>query len=91
MDDKFHGDKGVYHWFDGDEYEGGWKDGERHGVGIFRSADGTVEYSIYDMGSTIGEGVVWSADRKAANKTLDGKKKDGRLCVYVCTAHSYGG
>ena len=76
VDDEFHGDKGVYHWFDGDEYEGGWKDGERHGVGIFRSADGTVEYSIYDMGSTIGEGVVWSADRKAANKTLDGKKKD---------------
>jgi len=76
VDDQFHGDKGVYHWFDGDEYEGGWKDGERHGVGIFRSADGTVEYSIYDMGSTIGEGVVWSADRNVANKTLDGKKKD---------------
>ena len=75
VDDEFHGDKGVYHWFDGDEYEGGWKDGERHGVGIFRSADGTVEYSIYEMGFPKGEGVVWSADRKAANKTMDGKKK----------------
>ncbi len=62
INDKFHGDKGVYHWHNGDEYEGGWKDGERHGVGIFRSADGTVEYSTYEMGETNGEGVTWSVD-----------------------------
>jgi hypothetical protein len=74
VDDKFHGDKGVYHWFDGDEYEGGWKDGERHGVGIFRKADGTVEYSMYDTGVVKGEAVVWSADRKTAHKKADGKK-----------------
>ncbi len=75
IDDKFHGEKGVYHWLDGDEYEGGWKDGERHGVGIFRSADGTVEYSTYEMGVTKGEGVTWSVDRKTAHKTK-GKEKN---------------
>ena len=74
VDDKFYCDKGIYHWFDGDEYEGGWKDGERQGVGVFRSADGTVEYSIYEMGATKGGGLVWSADRKTAHKTVDGEK-----------------
>jgi hypothetical protein len=76
VDDKFHGDRGVYHWNDGDEYDGGWKDGERNGVGIFRASDGTVEYSMYEMGNVKGEGVGWSADRKTAHKFLDGKKKD---------------
>ncbi len=80
VDDKFQGDKGVYHWFDGDEYEGGWKDGERHGVGIFRSADGTVEYSMYEMGVPEGEGVVWSADRKSAFKTV-GLKKGSEISI----------
>lgn len=79
LNDKFHGDKGVYHWNDGDEYEGSWKDGERHGAGIFRSADGTVDYSTYEMGSHVGEGVTWSPDRKTAHKTLDGKKKSEML------------
>jgi hypothetical protein len=76
VDDKFHGDKGIYHWSDDDEYEGGWKDGERHGVGVFRSADGTVEYSRFDMGTVKGEGVGWTADRKTAHKYVDAKKKD---------------
>ena len=80
VDDKFHGDKGVYHWFDGDEYEGGWKDGERHGVGIFRSADGTAEYSTYDAGVVTGEGLVWSADRKSASKTV-GLKKGSEISI----------
>jgi hypothetical protein len=29
---------------------------------------------MYDAGAAKGEGVAWSADRKAAHKTADGKK-----------------
>ncbi|KAL7548590.1 hypothetical protein ACHAWF_011870, partial [Thalassiosira exigua] len=76
VDDKYHGDKGIYRWSDGDEYEGPWKDGERHGIGVFRSADGTVDYSRYENGSHVGEGVAWSPDRKEAHKTVDGDKKN---------------
>jgi len=75
-DDKFHGDEGRYHWFDGDEYSGGWKDGERHGIGQFFSATGAVEYSMYDNGNAVGEGVTWTADRKSAYKMLDGERKN---------------
>ena len=75
VSDKFEGDKGIYHWADGDEYEGSWKDGERHGVGIFRSADGTVEYSSYENGAAKGDGVSFAPDRKSANKIVDGEKK----------------
>jgi hypothetical protein len=75
VDDKFHGAKGVYHWSDGDEYEGEWKDGERYGIGVFRSADGAVMYSMFDAGIAKGEGVAWSTDRKIAHKTEDGVKK----------------
>ena len=73
-DDKFHGDEGRYHWFDGDEYSGGWKDGERHGIGQFFSATGAVEYSMYDNGNAVGEGVTWTANRTTAHKMIDGKK-----------------
>jgi len=73
--DKFSGEKGVYTWPDGDEHEGAWKDGERHGKGIFRKADGTVEYSMYEAGVAVGDGVAWSADRTTAHKMLDGEAK----------------
>ena len=73
-DDKFHGDEGIYHWFDDDEYSGGWKDGERHGIGSFRKSDGSVEYSMYDNGNAVGEGVTWTANRTTAHKMIDGKK-----------------
>ncbi|EED96197.1 predicted protein, partial [Thalassiosira pseudonana CCMP1335] len=49
VSDAYSGD-GKYKWFDGDEYEGQWKDGERHGLGIFRLADGGAEYSMYEKG-----------------------------------------
>jgi len=75
VDDKYQGKHGIYRWFDGDEYEGPWKDGERVGLGIFRHADGTVEYSMYEKGSHVGDGVSWSADRKTAHKMVDGEKK----------------
>ena len=75
VDDKFHGDNGVYKWFDGDKYVGSWKDGERHGIGSFAKADGSVEYSIYEEGIVKGQGISWSSDRKAAHKMLDGEKQ----------------
>ena len=72
IDNKFHGDGGIYCWAEGDEYEGTWNDGDRNGVGIFRSTDGTVTYSLHDMGVAIGEGLRWSADRMTVHKTVDG-------------------
>merc|ERR1711865_374118 len=44
VDGKFECDQGVYHWADGDEYEGSWKAGERDGKGRFQNTDGSVEY-----------------------------------------------
>jgi hypothetical protein len=74
VNDKFHGDSGVYHWFDGDEYKGSFKDGERHGVGIFRTTDGVMIYSIYDAGAAKGSGVGFSVSRETAFETVDGIK-----------------
>lgn len=54
LNDKFHGERGVYRWSDGDEYVGPWRDGERHGGGIFRSADGAVMYAAFDGGEVVG-------------------------------------
>ena len=75
VDDKFDGDGSVYHWFDGDEYDGQWKDGMRQGVGVFRYADGSLEYSMYEKDVAKGGGVWLSADRKTAQKMLNGVKK----------------
>merc|ERR1719253_1423215 len=75
LDDKFHGDKGVYRWTNGDQYEGSWKEGERHGKACFTNADGSVEFSMYDNGDPKGEGLLWSPDRATAHKMLNGKKQ----------------
>eukprot|EP00970_Alexandrium_tamarense_P019159 scaffold13659_cov193-Alexandrium_tamarense.AAC.2 len=74
VSDAYSGD-GKYKWFDGDEYEGQWKDGERHGLGIFRLADGGAEYSMYEKGVATGEGVAWNPDRSSAHRLIDGEKK----------------
>ena len=74
VDDKFHGDNGIYHWFDGEEYQGSWKAGERHGVGIFRAADGCVDYSMYEYGNHNGEGVKFSSGRDTAIILVDGEE-----------------
>lgn len=75
VNDAFHGDKGVYHWPDGEQYEGAWSEGERHGIGTFRASDGTEVYSKYDKGVAKGDGIWWSADRKSAFTLVDGEKK----------------
>jgi len=75
--DKYHGDKGVFTFSNGDEHEGEWKGGEPHGKGTFRLADGSVEYNMYEAGEKVGDGVMWSADRKTAQKMVDGETKGG--------------
>ena len=74
FNNKFHGDRGIYHWEDGDEYLGGWKDGERHGVGSFKNADGSIEFSMYESDKAVGNGVRLSADRKLAHALVDGEQ-----------------
>jgi len=85
VDDTYDCDRGVYHWADGEEYDGGWKAGERHGKGCFENADGTVEYSNFENGEPTGEGVTFSADHETAYTLLDGKKK---LVILVEEAES---
>ena len=75
VDDKFSCDKGVYSWQDGDLYDGPWKGGERSGIGIFKSADGSVEYAVYDEGNTVGDGLLFSADRETIHLQKDGKNR----------------
>ena len=60
--------KGIFTWSDGDQHEGEWKDGERHGKGIFCNSDWSVEYSMYEAGRRVRTGVRWSADQKTAKK-----------------------
>ena len=62
-------------------------DRDRQGIGIYRMADGTENYSIYKKGEAKGGGVEWSADRKTTLKCVDGIKttdvpiKDAKLLV----------
>ena len=74
LNDKYHGNDGVYKWADGDEYVGQWKNGERNGLGIYRNSTGATSYSMYADGSATGEGVEWSSDRKNAYQLMDGEK-----------------
>lgn len=73
VNDKYEG-YGKYTWEDSDVYEGEWKDGERNGKGTFRSGEGIVEYSMYDNGKPVGEGVSWDPDRKKAFRLKDGDR-----------------
>eukprot|EP00574_Skeletonema_japonicum_P005950 CAMPEP_0201715396 /NCGR_PEP_ID=MMETSP0593-20130828/1595_1 /ASSEMBLY_ACC=CAM_ASM_000672 /TAXON_ID=267983 /ORGANISM="Skeletonema japonicum, Strain CCMP2506" /LENGTH=618 /DNA_ID=CAMNT_0048204893 /DNA_START=1 /DNA_END=1854 /DNA_ORIENTATION=+ len=73
LNNKYHGEKGTYKWADGDEFHGLWRNGERHGFGIFTKAEGDVSYAIYDKGETKGEGIQWNADRSSANKMENGE------------------
>eukprot|EP00581_Thalassiosira_minuscula_P001860 CAMPEP_0183746698 /NCGR_PEP_ID=MMETSP0737-20130205/66892_1 /TAXON_ID=385413 /ORGANISM="Thalassiosira miniscula, Strain CCMP1093" /LENGTH=485 /DNA_ID=CAMNT_0025982401 /DNA_START=130 /DNA_END=1584 /DNA_ORIENTATION=- len=77
---KFHGDSGLYRWYDGDEQEGSWAEGERHGVSTFRGADGVVEINTYERGKVKGEGVTWNADRTVAHRMVDGKRA-GKISI----------
>lgn len=73
LDDKYHG-KGLYRWSDGDEYLGEWKDGERHGIGSFKNAaDGSIEYSMYEGGSAVGDGIRLMRGRKLAHSLVNGQ------------------
>ena len=74
FNDKYDGDNGIYKWSDGDEYVGQWKVGERHGIGMFRTADGSVEYSMYEHDVPVGEGVAWSSDMQTAYRLIGGEK-----------------
>jgi hypothetical protein len=73
VNNKYEGDKCIYHWSNGNEsYTGGFKDGVLHGVGIFHfKADGCVAYVTSEMGLIV-DSVNWSAHgKKTYGATLD--------------------
>lgn len=39
MNGKVNG-KGVYNWVNGDNYDGEWKDGQKHGYGVWKNTEG---------------------------------------------------
>jgi hypothetical protein len=50
----------VYTWYDGDLYTGPWKEGRRHGHGVFVFSDGRLYDGEYNMGQREGQGMfVW--------------------------------
>jgi len=57
-------------------YEGPWAEGERSGTGVFTMASGDVEITKFDKGKSVGDGIVWNADRSVAHKLVDGDKKN---------------
>jgi len=79
LSNKYHGEKGIYSWADGDQFEGQWRDGERFGMGIYSKADGSVSYSMYDNGQAKGEGIQWNADRSSGFRTVDGEEAEELL------------
>ena len=47
-----------YTWADGDAYEGEWKDGKRHGQGIYTHKSGKREKRVYENSKQISSKVI---------------------------------
>jgi hypothetical protein len=43
----------MFYWKDGRVYEGLWKDGKQHGIGVFTSKDGQVRKGEWQFGKKI--------------------------------------
>lgn len=54
----------------GNQYHGQWKQGKKDGHGTFGYADGRVEVGTYKQDTDVGEGAMWSADRRTAWRIL---------------------
>ena len=55
----------------GNKYHGQWRAGMKHGHGMFGYADGRVEVGTYVRDSDVGEGAMWSADRRTAWRIVE--------------------
>ena len=73
---KQHG-KGKITYSSGDSYDGEHSDSKKHGIGTYTYANGTVEVGRFEAGTTVGQGVRWSADRKEAAELQAGKAVRG--------------
>jgi hypothetical protein len=58
--------RGTYAWADGARYEGGWKDGQRHGYGVMRYADRGIYRGGWYNDERHGKGVFVSGDGTTA-------------------------
>ena len=58
--------QGKMKFASGNEYEGGYEDGRKHGAAFFRWDDGELEALQNEKDARVGEGVRWSVDRKRA-------------------------
>ena len=69
----------------GNVYEGEYKADKQEGRGTYRYADGSVEVGCCKGDKLVGEGVMWSADKKAAWRLRDGAK-DGKISLKEAAA-----
>jgi hypothetical protein len=54
---------GRYYYASGQRFEGGFKNGKRHGKGKLQKLDGSLDIFIYDDDQRRGPGIRWSPDR----------------------------
>ena len=67
--------RGIHRFASGAVYEGEYKAGEKEGQGTYLYASGNIEVGFYKAGAgtSVGEGVKWTADGRSAWQLQDGK------------------
>ena len=60
---------------------GQWRAGKKDGKGTFGFADGRVEVGTYKADNDVGEGAMWSADRRTAWRIVDDGLEVGEISL----------
>lgn len=69
--------RGVYRErASGEVHDGEYRAGNKHGRGLRTFASGEAMLAWFDADEPLGEGVVWSADRKEVWRTMNGEPVD---------------
>jgi len=81
--------KVIFLYFNGDKYEGEFKDGKRHGQGTYTFKDGRIYVGEFKDGASHGQGTIKYKDGSMyVGEFKDGKRhgqgtikyKEGRIC-----------
>ena len=61
----------IFLYFDGDKYEGEFKDGKKHGQGTYKYKDGMIYVGEWKKGKKHGQGTLTYADGRIENGTFE--------------------